>query len=67
MAIPGLADASDLAKLNVRRLSAGSGIAQILWREAEALAQEFLKSGRSDIVAVDGMPYGKLQNLFPAE
>ena len=64
MAVPGLADAAEIGEWGVRRLSAGSGIAQILWREAEARAREFLESGQSGIVASDGMPYGKLQGLF---
>ena len=65
MAVPGLAGAAELGEWGVRRLSAGSGIAQILWREVEARAREFLERGQSDIVASDGMPYGKLQGLFP--
>ena len=48
MAWPGLADAAGLGKLGVRRLSAGSAIAQALWGRAELLARDFLQDGRSD-------------------
>ena len=59
----GLPSAAELAGLGVRRLSAGSGIAQVLWGRAEALAKGFLQEGKSE--ALEGqMPYPQLQALF---
>lgn len=65
MAWPGLADATELGKLGVRRLSAGSGISQVLWGKAATLAREFLAGGRSDPLSEASMPYPQLQELFP--
>ena len=64
MACPGLAPAAELERLGVRRLSAGSGIAQMLWGQAGKLAQDFLDSGRSESMAEGAMPYPQLQALF---
>jgi 2-methylisocitrate lyase-like PEP mutase family enzyme len=64
MAWPDLADATALGKLGVRRLSAGSGIPQVLWARAESLAKEFLASGRSTPFTESYMPHGQLQGLF---
>ena len=65
MAWPGLADAAELGKLGVRRLSAGSSISQVLWGTAERLARDFLKSGRSEHLEQGSMSYPQLQGLFP--
>lgn len=67
MAWPGLANAAELGKLGVRRLSAGSGISQALWGKAEKLARDFLQSGGSDPVFEGAMSYAQLQRLFPAD
>jgi len=67
MAWPGLADAAELGKLGVRRLSAGSGISQVLWGTAERLARDFLKGGRSEHMEEGSMSYPQLQGLFPAK
>jgi 2-methylisocitrate lyase-like PEP mutase family enzyme len=64
MAWPGLAAAAELGRLGVRRLSAGSGIAQMLWGHAEKLARDFLDTGRSESMADGAMPYPQLQALF---
>jgi 2-methylisocitrate lyase-like PEP mutase family enzyme len=64
MVWPGLADAVELGKLGVRRLSAGSAISQVLWARAEELAGEFLKGGRSGPLSEASMPYPQLQGLF---
>jgi 2-methylisocitrate lyase-like PEP mutase family enzyme len=64
MAVPGLADAATLGKLGVRRLSAGSGISQVVLGKAKALAQDFLKDGRSEALDNDPLPYSEIQNLF---
>ena len=64
MAVPGLADAATLGQLGVRRLSAGSGISQVVLGEAKRLAQDFLQHGRSDALGDDALPYSEIQNLF---
>jgi 2-methylisocitrate lyase-like PEP mutase family enzyme len=66
MAWPGLAPAEQLARLGVRRLSAGSGISQMLWAHAEKLARDFLDTGDSEPMAEGAMPYPQLQGLFAA-
>lgn len=64
LAWPGLAPADALGKLGVRRLSAGSGISQMLWGQAEELAKGFLQTGRSETMAEGAMSYARLQALF---
>ncbi|HEY0198914.1 MAG TPA: isocitrate lyase/phosphoenolpyruvate mutase family protein [Rhodanobacter sp.] len=64
MAWPGLAASDELGRLGVRRLSAGSGISQMLWGQAEKLARDFLDTGRSESMAEGSMPYAQLQALF---
>jgi 2-methylisocitrate lyase-like PEP mutase family enzyme len=64
MAWPGLADAAELGKLGVRRLSAGSGISQAVWGRASVLAQDFLQSGRSEPIYEGAISYAQLQDLF---
>jgi 2-methylisocitrate lyase-like PEP mutase family enzyme len=64
MAWKGLADAAELGKLGVHRLSAGSGIAQMLWAQAEALGKEFLANGRSQPFDEGTKPYPQIQALF---
>ena len=64
MASPTLADAAQLGKLGVRRVSSGSAISQVLWGKAEALARDFLQSGCSEPLSEASMPYQQLQGLF---
>jgi 2-methylisocitrate lyase-like PEP mutase family enzyme len=64
MAWPGLATAAELGRLGVRRLSAGSGIAQMLWGHAGRLARDFLDTGRSESMDEGAMPYTQVQALF---
>jgi 2-methylisocitrate lyase-like PEP mutase family enzyme len=66
MVWPGLAPASELATLGVRRLSAGSGIAQALSARAVALAAGFLDEGRSEAFADATLSYADLNALFAA-
>jgi 2-methylisocitrate lyase-like PEP mutase family enzyme len=49
IAWPGLPSMSELAALGVRRLSAGSSIAQACLARAAALATEFLRDGRREL------------------
>jgi 2-methylisocitrate lyase-like PEP mutase family enzyme len=65
MAMPGLVDGAQLGALGVRRLSAGGGIAQIVWGVAAQRGAAFLEYGESAVVASEGLSYGKLQALFP--
>ncbi|HET6621224.1 MAG TPA: isocitrate lyase/phosphoenolpyruvate mutase family protein [Dongiaceae bacterium] len=64
MAWPGLPAADELVRLGVRRLSAGSGIAQALWGKAAALAADFLKSGKSEPLGDGAMAYPAINALF---
>jgi 2-methylisocitrate lyase-like PEP mutase family enzyme len=64
MAWPGLPAATELAQLGVRRLSAGSGIAQALWGKAAALAGDFLKTGKSEPLGEGAMGYADINALF---
>jgi len=66
LAWPGLASAEELGALGVKRISAGSGIAQRVWAEAERLARDFLRDGRSEPLSEGALDYGRLQQLFSA-
>ena len=56
-----------LAKLNVRRLSAGTAIAQIAYKHVARLAENFLKEGDCEVFNEDAMQYSQLQNLFEGQ
>jgi 2-methylisocitrate lyase-like PEP mutase family enzyme len=62
--MPGLPDAARLATLGVKRLSAGSGISQMVWQQAAALATRFLKDGDAALLDDNDFSYGKLQGFF---
>ena len=64
MAWPGQSGTDALAKIGVRRLSAGSAIPQVLWAHAEELAKEFLAHGRSEPLYKTYKPHQALQALF---
>ncbi|MGH6893389.1 MAG: isocitrate lyase/PEP mutase family protein [Dongiaceae bacterium] len=64
LAWPGLPPAAELARLGVRRLSAGSGISQALWGRAAELAADFLKHGKSELLGDGAMSYGDINALF---
>jgi len=66
MAGPGLAGAKELAALGVRRISAGSGIAQRVWTQAARLAGDFLHDARLEPLGEGAFDYGRLQRLFSA-
>lgn len=63
MAVPGLPNAAALAKLGVRRLSAGAGISEAVWGRAASLAKTFLAEGSSEALE-GGMDYGAINGLF---
>ncbi|MDB5976507.1 MAG: hypothetical protein JWR07_3267 [Nevskia sp.] len=64
MAWPGNPPAAELAKAGVKRISAGSGISQVVWAQVEKMARDFLETGHSEPLSEGLMPYGKLQGLF---
>jgi 2-methylisocitrate lyase-like PEP mutase family enzyme len=64
MAMPGLANANQLAELGVKRLSAGTGVFSSALQTAAKLAAAFLSDGDSSVFNEEGMSYGKLQQLF---
>lgn len=64
LARPALPDADALARLGVHRLSAGSGVAQTLWGQAEQLARGFLENGNSEAVTHSSLSYPQIQALF---
>jgi 2-methylisocitrate lyase-like PEP mutase family enzyme len=66
LAWPGLRAAPELFALGVRRLSAGSAIAQAALGRAADLAGAFLRDGRSDAVREGATSYAELNALFAA-
>lgn len=62
----GLAPAAELEKLGVRRLSAGSGIAEAVWGRAAALAKAFLQEGASTPLSEGAMGYGAINAITKA-
>ena len=64
MAIASLPDAAALEQLGVRRLSAGSGISQVVMGRAKGLAKDFLLSGQSETLYDGALPYSEMQSLF---
>ena len=64
---PGLAAAKDLGAWGVKRLSAGSGIAQMMWGYVAGLTRDFLENGQSAPLLGSEMPYGELQKLFSSD
>lgn len=63
---PGVPPAAQLAELGVRRLSAGSGIAEALWGAGREMAQGFLAGGDIGPLKEKAMTYGAIQQLFAA-
>jgi len=64
MASPDLPKADALARLNVRRLSAGTGLSKIVFHEIARLAANFLQEGNCGIFAENAMPFAEIQKLF---
>lgn len=60
-ALPG---ADELQAWGVRRLSAGSDLAESAYRRVATLAADFLRDGLSAPLAADAMPYPELNALF---
>jgi 2-methylisocitrate lyase-like PEP mutase family enzyme len=64
LAWPGLADGTALRALGVRRLSAGSGLAEVAFGRIASLAAAFLRDGASDPLERDAMQYADVQALM---
>jgi 2-methylisocitrate lyase-like PEP mutase family enzyme len=64
LAWPGLPAAGDLAKLGVRRLSAGSGITKAVYGRMAATAGGFLADGDSAALAAGALDSATLNGLF---
>lgn len=64
MALPGLPDASTLRSLGVRRLSAGTGIAQAVYGLMHALAEGFLAHGDLQASAHSPLDCARLNALM---
>jgi 2-methylisocitrate lyase-like PEP mutase family enzyme len=64
LAWPELPPAAELAALGVRRLSAGSGLAQLAMGRVMATARGFLREGRSEPFAESGTTFGEVNGLF---
>ena len=64
MASPALPKLDALAKLNVRRLSAGAGLSKIVYKHLARLAETFLKEGDCALFSEPSFSHAELQNLF---
>jgi 2-methylisocitrate lyase-like PEP mutase family enzyme len=64
LAWPGLPPAAELSELGVRRLSAGSAIAQGAWGQVASLAAAFLDDGRIEAPSASIMPYPEINALM---
>jgi 2-methylisocitrate lyase-like PEP mutase family enzyme len=64
LAWPGLHSVAELQGFGVRRLSAGSGIAQTVYAHVKQLALAFLESGESSPVTANGMSYPDINAMF---
>jgi 2-methylisocitrate lyase-like PEP mutase family enzyme len=64
IAWPGLPPAAELVRLGVRRLSAGSAIAESAMRLTTNLMQSFLGEGRSEVVSEGAGLYAKMNALL---
>ena len=65
MAVPGLPDATALRELGVRRLSAGSAIAQAVYGCARWMAAAFLRDGQLPPIGGDAISFADMNALFP--
>jgi 2-methylisocitrate lyase-like PEP mutase family enzyme len=67
LAWPGLPAAPELETLGVRRLSAGSALAQLAFGHAVAAAGAFVREGRSEPLFDGAIPFGDINALFPID
>jgi len=64
MARAGLPSADELQALGVRRLSAGSAIAEVVYGRVAALSEGFLKTGSSAPLLEGAMAYGEINAMM---
>lgn len=64
LARAGLPAANELQRSGVRRLSAGSDIAESAYARTAALATAFLRDGLSEPLIAEAMPYSDINALF---
>jgi 2-methylisocitrate lyase-like PEP mutase family enzyme len=64
LVVPGLAPVAELQSLGVRRLSAGSAIAQSAYGLAKRAALEMLKEGHCDLLQQPSLTHPELNALF---
>ncbi|QPF71971.1 isocitrate lyase/phosphoenolpyruvate mutase family protein [Roseateles sp. DAIF2] len=64
LAMPGVPAAAELARLGVRRVSAGSGIAESVYARIAALAGDFLRDGDGQPLGREALPYAELNGLM---
>lgn len=67
LALPGVPPAAELALLGVRRLSAGSGIAESVYARIGELTLGFLKTGDGRVLSEQAMAYGELNALMAGD
>ena len=64
LSLPALPNAAKLEALGVRRLSAGSGISQVVYRQVARIAEAFLSEGDFAPFSNESRSYAELQELF---
>ncbi|MNV87654.1 hypothetical protein D3C71_1817940 [compost metagenome] len=64
LGVPGLPSPEALEALGVRRLSAGSGIAEFLYGAMAGIAQSFLQTGKFDSHNLKAFTYGEINALL---
>lgn len=65
LAKPGLPAATELERLGVRRLSAGSALASAAYGRTASLAKAFLAHGASEPLMEDSLSWGEMNALMP--
>lgn len=66
MACPGLPPLSELSRLGVRRISAGSAIAHKAWAAAKLATTMFLAEGSTEALFTDSAGFAEINSLFVA-
>ncbi|WP_374384951.1 isocitrate lyase/phosphoenolpyruvate mutase family protein [Dongia sp.] len=64
LAWPGLPSAAELAKLGVRRLSAGAGLTKLAWGRTAAAAKSFIASGDSALFSEGALDSATANGLY---
>jgi len=64
LALPGVPKGAELARLGVRRLTSGSGIAESVYARIATLTRGFLAEGDGAALSADALAYGELNTLM---